>query len=198
VFSTEIEGLGVAGWLLTLEPKLVKESLDSYAKPYPELDAADLEHLKLVEHQKHLRNEPQSAKELYLQVEVLTLNTPYEDSLYWDLYENSLELGTFDTDGNFNRIGWICKNGFVKTEPQKEQFVWAGQVSTWVPLHELLPSGTHNLGIRSMHQGTPFYSFITATLSPDANTGNPGAYTLEFMNEIECDRAFITWKINLG
>ena len=198
VFSTEIEGLGVAGWLLTLEPKLVKESLDSYAKPYPELDAADLEHLKLVEHQKHLRNEPQSAKELYLQVEVLTLNTPYEDSLYWDLYENSLELGTFDTDGNFNRIGWICKNGFVKTEPQKEQFVWAGQVSTWVPLHELLPSGTHNLGIRRMHQGTPFYSFITATLSPDANTGNPGAYTLEFMNEIECDRAFITWKINLG
>jgi hypothetical protein len=197
VFSTEIEGLGVAGWLLTLEPKLVKESLNSYAKPYPELDAADLEHLKVVEHQKHLRNKPQSAKNLHLLVEVLTLNTPYEDSLYWDLYENSLELGTFDTDGNFNRIGWICKNGFVKTEPQKEQFVWPGQVSTWVPLHELLPPGTHNMGIRSMHQGTPFYSFITATLSPEENAGNPSAYTLKFMNEIECDRAFLTCKISL-
>ncbi len=198
VFSTEIEGLGVAGWLLTLEPKLVKESLDSYAKPYPELDAADLEHLKVVEHQKHLRNEPQSAKKLHLQVEVLTLNTPYEDSLYWDLYENSLELGTFDNERNFTRIGWICKQGFVKTEPSKEQFVWPGQVSAWMPLHELLPPGAHNLGIRSIHQGTPFYSFITAALSSEANTENPGAYTLEFMNEIESDRAFLTWMIKLG
>ena len=198
VFYTEIEGLGVAGWLLTLEPKRVKESLTAYTKPYPKLDAADLEHLKVVEHQKHLRNKPQSAKKLYLQAKVPALNTPYEDSLYWDLYENSLELGTFNTGGNFNRIGWICKEGFTKTEPRKEQFVWPGQVSAWVPLHELLPPGAHDLGIRRMHQGTPFYSFITATLSPGENAENLSAYTLEFMNEIESDRAFLTWKIKLG
>ncbi len=196
-FSTEIEGLGVVGWLLTLEPEQVKESLATYAKPYPKLDTADLEHLRVVDRQKHLRNEPQPAGKQYLQVQVPALSIPYEDSMYWDLYENSLELGTFDAAGNFNRIGWICKGGFVQTEPSKEQFVWPNQVSAWMPLHELLPDGTHNVGIRSMHQGTPFYSFITATLSPEANAENPGAYTLEFMNEIESDRAFIKWKIYL-
>jgi hypothetical protein len=196
-FSAEIESLGVAGWLLTLEPELVKESLAAYTKPYPPLDESDLEYLKAVKHQKHLRHEPLPSGKMYLQVNIPALNTPYEDSLYWDLYENTMELGTFDSDGSFNRIGWICKLGFVKTEPAKEHFVWPGQTSAWIPLHEILSDGKHNMGILSMHQGTPFYSFITVTLSPDENVESQGAYTLKFMNEIESDRAFLTWKIEL-
>ena len=198
VFSTEIEGLGVVGWLLTLEPDIVKDSLTAYSKPYPHLSSADLEHLRLIEDQKHLRNEPCPAENLYLQVQIPALNIPYEDSLYWDLYENSLELGIFDANGQFNRIGWICKDGFVKTKPAREHFVWPGQVSAWIPLHELLLPGVHKLGIQSMHQGSSFYSFITVTLSPEADGGNPGAFTLEFMNEIESDRAFIKWKVYLA
>lgn len=196
-FSAEIESLGVAGWLLTLEPELVKESLAAYTKPYPLLDESDLEYLNVVKHQKHLRHEPLPSGKMYLQVNIPALNTPYEDSLYWDLYENTMELGTFDSDGSFNRIGWICKLGFVKTEPAKEHFVWPGQTSAWIPLHEILSDGKHNMGILSMHQGTPFYSFITVTLSPEENVESQGAYTLKFMNEIESDRAFLTWKIEL-
>lgn len=196
-FATEIEGFGVAGWLFSADPGRMKEALADYAKPYPAPDAADFEYLQLVEQQKSLRNEPLLTGSLYLQAAVPDLVVPYEDSMYWDLYENSLEFGTFDDAGNFSRLGWICRQGFADAEPGKKDCIWPGQHSEWIPLHDILPCGEHKLGIRSVHGGTPFYSFITVTLSPEADGSNPGAYTLRFMNEIESSREFIKWKSRL-
>jgi hypothetical protein len=197
IFETELAGHGVAGWLLSVDSCRAENALKFYKTPYPKLDEADIEHLQLVEAQKKLRNEPIPSSELFLKVTIPELSTPYEDSLYWDLYDNKLELGVFDHDGSFQRLGWISKCGFEKAEPTTKAYIWPGQVSPWIPLHDLLQKGEHNMGIRSIHSDSPFYSFITITLSSRKDDESAQADTLFFMNELEPHREFITWKITL-
>jgi hypothetical protein len=60
-------------------------------------------------------------------------------------------------------------------------------------LNDLLPPGRHELGIMATCHGEPFYSFFTVTLSD----GNGDSYTLKFRNDIEPDRAFIHFDVEL-
>ncbi len=192
-FSAEIEGWGVVGWLLTQKTDGIEKILKAYAKPYPEMDAADLAHLAKVKRQRKLREQPQPSLEWFLKVEVPEKHAlAHEDSMYWDLYDNTFELGVFDDAGVFSPLGWIGKHGFVKTKPAKEDYIMPGFVSSQVALHEILSPGHYKLGIRSMHGDNSFYSFIVVHLSSDRDFTQ--AYTIEFMNEIEPDRAFVRWE----
>lgn len=196
-FTATVKGYGVTGWLLTHNAKSAQPLLKEYARPYPEHDASDKAYFNEVETQRRLREEPDASESLYLQIATPTLINSYEDSMWWELYKNAVQIGTFDANGKFKPVGWIGKNGFSKTEPKSENYVWPGHISDWVDLGKLLPKGKHHIGLKSIQNGDPFYSFITATLSPRKDASDKNAYLIRFFNELEPDRAYLRFKIEL-
>ncbi|OGV56533.1 MAG: hypothetical protein A2X49_06550 [Lentisphaerae bacterium GWF2_52_8] len=195
VFSCSLEGFGVSAWLLGSEASL-KNAIRDFEKPYPRQDAYDRSYLEGIEKQRIFRNEPAASRELYMQVYVDNLAVPYEESMWWDLFDNAFQIGRFDSSGRFVPFGWISKDGFSKTQPEKKDYVWPGVASKWIPLHEILPGAKHEIGIQSLHFGEPFYSFMEIRISPTASMKDKSAYVLEFKNELEPDRSFMRFKIN--
>jgi hypothetical protein len=196
-FTATVKGYGVSGWLLTHDVKSAQSLLEEYAKPYPKYDDYDKAYFNDVEIQRRLRERPKASAELYLQIATPTLINSYEDSMWWELYKNAVQIGTFDINGKFEQIGWIGRNGFSKTEPKPEDYVWPGHVSDWIDLRKILPKGKHHIGLKSIQNGDPFYSFITATLSPSKDASDKKAYLIRFFNELEPDRAYLRFKIEL-
>lgn len=197
VFTADLDAYGIAGRLLTNDPEEWRAVLSVYAEPYPCVDEAGELYLCDITEQKILRNEPTASSALYIQVIIHNLPIPYEETLWWDLYENALNLVVFDLEGEIKSLGWISKDGLVAEIPPVDKYIWPGHESPWVNLHDILPSGKHRLGIRSWHLGEPFYSFVSVVISPGADREMLGAYTLDFKNEIEPDRSCITFSVEL-
>ena len=195
-FTVTVDSYGVAGWFLTHDLKSAQIQLDEYEKPYPEIDDADQAYLKKVESQKQMCDNPIGKDKIFLQIATPTVKNSYEDSMWWELYKNAIQIGTFGSDGSFKPLGWISKNGFTKNEPKSEDYVWPNHHSEWIPLHEIFPIGEHLVGLKSIQNGSPFYSFITATISPEAKFTDK-SYTIRFFNELEPDRAYLRFKIRL-
>ena len=143
-----------------------------------------------------MRKNPVPADKLYLQVNIRNLAVPYEESLWWDLYNNVLQIGVFKDNAEFVPVGWISKEGLVANEPSRNSYIWPGDYSPWIALHDLLPAGKHSIGIRSLNNGSPFYSFIRAQLSPKPSCVSD-AHELVFLSELEKDREYITFDIEL-
>ena len=101
------------------------------------------------------------------------------------LLDNDSFLVEFAADGSFEKI---CP---ILTREGKSLF--CGESSVPLKLNDLLPPGRHELGIMATYHGEPFYSFFTVTLSD----GNGDSYTLKFRNDIEPDRAFIHFDVEL-
>jgi hypothetical protein len=195
--SAFVDDSGVAGFLLAGDELAGEALLHDYSTPYLAADAVELEYKKTVEQQKLLRFYPPEQAKVYLQVAVPNLAVPYEESMWWDLFENAMQLGYYDKEDNFIGIGWISRNGLVDEMPEKANYIWPGYSSPWLAIHEILPPGMHRLGIKSIHLGEPFYSFISLTLSPSHNKNDSGAYKLEFFNEIDSDRSCLKFNINM-
>jgi hypothetical protein len=116
--------------------------------------------------------------------------------MWWDLFENAMQLGYFNKD-KFVELGWISRNGLVKEMPDKADYIWPGHSSPWLALHDILPPGLHRLGIKSIHLGEPFYSFIGLTLSPIPDKHYEKSYKLIFFNEIDSDRSCLKFNVHI-
>ena len=195
VFSSKITSNGVVGWFFNTDSTDF-EKLEEYRKSYPVEDQFDFEYRQHIKNQRELRKNPVPADKLYLQVNIRNLAVPYEESLWWDLYNNVLQIGVFKDNAEFVPVVWISKEGLVANEPSRNSYIWPGDYSPWVALHDLLPAGKHSIGIRSLNNGSPFYSFIRAQLSPEPSCV-PDAQELVFLSELEKDREFITFDIEL-
>lgn len=193
-FSFELEPYGVAGVVFDISAAALEKEIKDFNMPYLPPSADNRKHIAYVSEQKKLRYGSAPAKEIYIKIAVRDIPLNYEYSLFYDLYLNSMELGEFDSKGNFKRIGWISADGLVKNEPKPEKYIWPCHSSPWIPLHKTLKKGSHELGVRSIHFGKPFYSFIDVVLSDKPADGAPGAKTLYFLNELEPDRSFVRWK----
>ena len=196
-FSTLVDDCGVAGVLLTSDESTGEALLQEYDTPYPIADTAELEYKKTVEEQKIKRFSPAKQTQIYLQVTVPNLAVPYEESMWWDLFENAMLLGYFDGEDKFIELGWISRNGLVKEIPDEADYIWPGHSSPWLALHEILPRDSHKLCIKSIHLDEPFYSFISLVLSPSPDTNDKGAYKLRFFNEIDSDRSCFRFNIDM-
>ena len=197
IFNAEIEASGVVGWLLSTNAEEDKK-LNEYILPYPTEDEFDLEYQQHIKQQQYLRETTNPSEELYLKLNILNLAVPYEESLWWDLYNNTLQLGEFTENGKFVPLGWISKNGFITNAPERDNYIWPGDSSPRIALHKILAPGRHSLGIRSLNNQKPFYSFIRATLSAKPDSNNSQAYELIFLSEVEKDREFLKFKIQLN
>ncbi|MCK5845746.1 MAG: hypothetical protein KAG97_13620, partial [Victivallales bacterium] len=168
-FATDLPPYGVGAFLLTLDSEALSDELETFQKPYPTESDAVRRHREKIAAQKTARKRPPVENAHFLKVEVANLALPYEESLWWDLFDNAFQLGTFDDSGAFEIHGWLTSKGFVKDEPEKREYILPGGESAWINLRSALPAGAFSVGIRSIHFGEPFYSFVKATLSTEPN-----------------------------
>ena len=207
-----IEGLGVAAILLAAEPEAWGARLREFAKPYPAPDDFTRAWNAEIASQKSLRENPPDWSEVWLRISVPNLATPYEESLWWDLFANQVEL-VRRAEGGDESLGWIVPGETMPAgeRPHTERkvppepgvndagIVWPGHASEWIPLHKVLPPGEHRLAVRTVIAtlGISTYSFLQATLSPKPAEDAPGAYTLKFYNALEPDREFVRWTTRI-
>ena len=208
--KTTLEGYGVAAVLVTAVPEKWTAKLAAFSKPYLADNAYTAAWNNAVATQKNLRENPPAWDEVWMRISVPNLATPYEESLWWDLYANQVELVKFNGDSDdFSGLGWIVpgKETLAPAKPETNPavppwpgdndagIVWPGHASAWLPLHKILPSGEHRLGVRTVIAtlGISTYSFLKVTLSPKPVENAEGSYTLLFYNALEPNREFIRW-----
>jgi hypothetical protein len=193
----ELPGYGVAGLLLTAPGVDVDALLAEYRRPAPELGVKGRAYLAEVADQRRLREDPPVWENIHLFLSVPpSPPATYEESLIVDLYNNTFELIEIEADGTLRPIAWIDKRGAVR-EPSPEAQLAAGDCSPPVELAGLLPPGVRRLAVRSLHLGEEFYSFCQVTLSPTSDPDDRRAYRLEFFNDLEPNRARITFLCRL-
>ena len=205
-----LEGRGVAAVLLVADAEAWRGRLADFAKPYPSPDAYTEAWEAEIARQKSLRENPPAWPEVWLRISVPNLATPYEESLWWDLFANQVELvRRGDKDDADTSLGWIVPGSasLAAERPPAERripptpgvndagIVWPGHASEWIPLHSILKRGEHKLAVRTViaRLGISTYSFLQATLSPKPEENAEGAYTLKFYNALEPDREKIRW-----
>lgn len=192
-----LPGLGLVAFYFSASLINATRLLQAYATPYPPLNSGNKKYLKYVEEQRRLHDRPEPARELFCQVVISCTPqaTAYEYSLVYDLFLNTMELGTLDSNGAFNSLGYLSKDGLQSDEPKPEDYIWPHQPGPWLPLHKIFPPGEHRLAIRTLHYKQPFYSFIWVRLAsqPDGKD----LRTLDFVNELELDRSMLKFTINL-
>lgn len=186
----QLAGYGVAGILFSADGVPAE-----YETPYHQVGKAGQKWLAQIQEQKKLRDNPPAWSEIYLMAGIPTNkpSLPYEESLIYDIFDNQLELGFFDTENMFHSLGWIGKERFITDGKQeKEDQLWRGENSIPIPLHHHLKPGLYRLAVRTWHGDEPFYSFIEVTLAPTPDMKN--GYKLKFYSDIEPDRAYLNWK----
>ncbi|MBE6362519.1 MAG: hypothetical protein E7054_02585 [Lentisphaerae bacterium] len=187
---------GVAGILFTSPMLDANTLLQSYLAPEAPLSALGKAYLERVAEQRKLRNEVRNWKETFLRVEVPEMSpTPYEDSMTVDLFNNSFAFGYIDDKGKFNHLCWIDRNG-VNQEHDGKANLYAGDSAPVIRLNDFNFKGRVQLALYSTHASgdMPFYSFCYAWLSSTAD--GKDAYKLEFLNDLEPDRAYLKFYCN--
>ncbi len=196
--AVALDAYGVAAVFWTAPGTDTETMLSEFRRPAHAVGPLGKAYLAAVERQRTLRGAPPAWPRVYLTLSILDRPTmPYEDSLFLDVYFNHLELGELRPDGTFRHVAWIGKSG-VLPAPREEDLLFVGDRSPPVALHELLKPGRYRLAVRSWHGTAPFYSFVSADLSPTDRPDDPQAYRLEFFNELEPDRSRITWETDLA
>ena len=186
-----LDGNGVAGLLLTPAETAPETLLQGFLKPEPELSECGKEYLKRVEKQRSLRENPPLWDKIFMRIVMPEISpTPYEDSMTLDLFNNSFEFGMINGDGTFSRICWIDRNG-VNYEHSEKENLFAGDTSPVIDLAQFDLHGKQKMALRSTHYGEPFYSFCYLDFSPTADFNENEFYRIEFLNDLEPDRAFL-------
>ena len=196
VFEAEAEASGCIGFLLG-KPETLRRTLRDFAAPYPERTEGATRYVEMVETQKRLRLPPATpAPELFIKVTVPPpVNTLICAKPHYTVIH---EIGTFDEQGVFSRLGYVSLKGFGKDEPAPEDIIWAGSSSPWIDVRELLPPGKHSVGIKTFsHDRGYFYSFIEVVVSPETDEDAEGAYRLVFMSEVEPERETLHFSIHI-
>ena len=187
--EAELLPYGVAGFLINGED--FSEEITEFKKPYPLADAADMEWLDKIKKQKDLRDGgTKNLSSVWIKIAVPSLALSFEDSLWLDLYDNAFQLGYFSEAETFAPLSWIDINGLTPRRPEKRNYILPGHESVWMEISEFK---YEKMGIRSMRGETTFYSFIEVMFS-DCPHETENSYSLRFFNELEKDRALITWQ----
>lgn len=140
---------------------------------------------------------PPSWPKCYLRVAIENWPNNYEDSLWWDLFENQIEL----VEKTQNKLlGYITTKGLTKKPSDRQSIIWPGLKSAWMPLHKILkfdtlPKGCVKLSLITKKGNSAFYSFIQVCLSPLPRECSQ-SYTLTYDNDIDRDWSRLDFNIH--
>ena len=182
----------VIGCIVALDKETAEKVLKKYPRPSMEKCAEAKKHLALIEQQKKFRNPEKASKKNLLTVFIPTRVTSHERSLMEDLYNIIFTLQEVKKDGKVKEYGFLSKKGLVKKIPSESERLKPGDRSVKIDLSALLGKGEHSVRIYSAYGKEPFYSFATAELLCDEGEKN-----VEFMNELEGDRAYLNWNVSV-
>jgi len=191
--NVNMQSNGVAGILYSAMMDIVCPEFPEDVDPRDY--ASGREYLAEIEEQRKRRFEPEQTEECYLTLSNCKTLLPasYEKSLIDDLYDIRYMLGERMPDGSEREICWIGCDGLHDNADFDDYLKVGTDGSFPVPLHELLGSGRHHLFTKSFYHGEPFYSFAKADLSD----GKGNSYELLFRNDLEPDRAYLNFIVDL-
>ncbi len=194
--SADAAGYGIAAWLFTTEPSGWKNRLKLFARPYPGESRAEKKYRKKIEDEKRMRCNMPAAKHVYLRAWIENFPNTYEDSLWLDLFENTLEL--VDISGAAPlRIGYVSMKGLTCGRPCKRDYLWPGRVSPWIALHETRGlRGRRKIALRTRKKEHEFYNFAFVELS-DRPSRMQNPHIMEFCNEIDFDWSSLEFYVNI-
>jgi len=195
-FEAAVPGYGVVGWFLTPRPAAWQPALEAFRKPYPTPGPAERAYDAEIEALRKARFEPSPRKHLFVRLAMPQLPIVWEDSIWWDTYDNWNELVQVGSTGERELLGYVSARGLVQAKPEKTDYLWPGTTTPWIALHELLPAGRHELAVYTVHHGEPFYSFVRAEFTSDPAAGSD-RYTIRFANELDSDRSRLTFAVHL-
>ena len=195
--SFALDAFGGAGILFVRDEKQWAKKLKKFIRPYPSAPAEEKKHKDMLENLKRLRFEPRSAKEVYLRAEIPGYPNNYEDSLIFDLYDNTIELREILEDGKYKRLGYLTPDGLSEKAPSKTERLYPWSDAAWIPLHKILRrKGPVKLAFATRRGEYEFYSFVKAKLS-DKPEVTRSSYEIFFNNDIDLDWSELRFDINL-
>lgn len=192
-FEADFQGYPAMAFFWSAEPA----DLQEYSASRHQCGARGREYLEKLAEQRRLRSvECNSGNPVFRVVLDNSICTSLEDSNYFDLFDNRLELVILQGSGKLKKVGEIGRTSFYPDGicPGEDQLL-PGDTSLTLPLHTLLPPGRYRLGIRSIHRGEPFYSLISVQLK-NIDDG-AGWRQLDFYNDLEPDRSLLTWECEI-
>jgi hypothetical protein len=196
MFSSETTGYGLSAWLFTSYPEKWKKRLADFSYPYPAEGKEGAALRKAVQEEISRRQNPPSWKEVYIRAWVPNFVNTYEDSIWWDLYENTIELVDI-SGGKARRLGYLSSDGLVKEAPDPDHYLWPGIVTPWIAVHKIPGmKGTKKLAFLTRRGKHEFYSWIRVELS-DQRKVTDKTYRLEFNNEIDLDWSKLEFAVSI-
>jgi hypothetical protein len=193
--TASIDGFGVAGFLFAADTDLCKSRLERFARPYPSHPEREAEYNAQVDQIHSARYGSPAWKECYLKVSIPNYPSNYEDSLWWDLYDNEVQLVDVTNLESPKVLGYALTSGLAP-EFKVEERIYPFAPSAWIPLHEVLGAGDHSLVLATKRGNGDFYSFFEGELSPVPGE-SPESRTLTYSNAIDTDWALLGFKVNL-
>jgi len=198
-FSEKLEGFGVTGWLLANSAGGWKARLDRFASPYAVFPKDETRYRQNVELVRKQRFEPPAWKECYLRVTIPVWPNNYEDSIWWDLFDNAVELREVNKNGSHRSLGYISAKGLARKWPEKKDYIWPGISTPWIPLHKIIKSQSGDGPVRfclvtRRQKNFEFYSFVQIELSPVPGP-DKHAYPIVYNNEIDRDWSRLNFDV---
>ena len=188
----ELEPFEVVGAIVALDDGAMKQAMKNWRRRDQKADPEIRNYLDFIEKQKALRTPDKASNRNDLIVFLPTRITSHERSLMNDLYDVAFELRERLANGKIKSFGYISKRGLLKTVPQEIDRLHPGDHSEIIDLSQIFGSGKHVVEIYSTYKGEPFYSFIAVEFASDIKQGR-----IEFVNELEEDRAILHWNISV-
>ncbi len=196
--SRELEGFGLAAWLLPVGLPAWRKRLNHFARPYPSHPADEARYRREVEQLRRSRFEPPAWDKCFMRVYVPNWTNNYEDSLWWDLFDNVGELRQVEAGGKERLLGYLSRKGLGRAFPDKKDYLWPGVYTSWVPLHKAARIGkdgvAHLVVATTRQRKFEFYNFFAVQLSPTpAVTGR--TYEITFNNALDLDWSRLDFKL---
>jgi hypothetical protein len=193
--TAAVDGFGVAGFLFAVDTESLQIRLSRFTRPYPSHPKREAEYNNQVEKIRKARYEAPAWRECYLQVSLPNFANNYEESLWWDLYENEVQLVDVTNPASPKVLGYVLTSGLAP-EFKVEERLLPSMTSTWIPLHKMLGSGEHTLVLATKRGDGDFYSFFDGVLSPVPGESGESR-TLTYSNAIDTDWALLGFNVNL-
>ncbi len=169
----------------------------AFARPYPAETPQIAAYSALLDRERKLRCRKASEKNIIRIYVDNSICTSLENSNFFDLFDNRLFLVEKLSGDTFNTLGEIGRTKFYPagSEAPESDLLRPRETSSAIDLNKILAPGRHQLAVYSEHGGIPFYSLINVLIC-DAQSGNDSD-TLTFRNEIDHNRAFLSWECEI-
>ncbi len=198
--AREMEGYGLAGWLFVNQAAEWQKRLAFFARPYASFPADEKEYAARIEAIRRRRFQPPVWDTCYMRAIIPNFPNNYEESIWWDLFDNTIQLQERPARGKPVVLGYLGRQGLLKAAPAKKDYIVPGTWTPWIPLHKLVRrkrTGHVPLCLATKRQVKyEFYNFLCAELSPVPGR-DARQYAIEYNLEIDSDWSLLPFNISL-